>query len=69
MIQTTCGASTTGKTGAGEEAGRGSWPVGQLPARAQPVREGGGGQRGMVDPTHSTIVHQVKKSNLCFNVQ
>ena len=61
MIQTTCGASNTGKTGAGEEAGCGFWPVGQLPARAQPVREGGGGQRGLVEPGDFAVVHQVRK--------
>ena len=33
------------------------------------MREGGGGQRGLVDLARPAIVYQVKKGNLCFNVQ
>ena len=30
---------------------------------------GGRGERGLVDPAYPAVVYQVKKNNLCFNVQ
>ena len=51
------------------ETGRGSRPAGQLPAGADQVWGGGGGERGLVDPAYPAVVNQVKKNNLCFNVQ
>ena len=33
----------------------------QLPARAQPVREGGGGQRDLVEPGHPAVLYQVRR--------